>query len=139
MVMSDEMQKPMGTGTLNDLEPAPVKNDLPEIWPMLIRELTLRERSEGMIGGIIINAVITDAQERHEQGVAKYGVGLQPFNGRDALKDAYQESLDMLAYTRQLSWENACNDDPGAIVELMDVAINSVLAYRTVIYARDGK
>lgn len=137
--MSDEMQKPMGTGTLNDPEPAPVKNDLPEIWPMLIHELTLRERSEGMIGGIIINAVITDAQERHEQGVAKYGVGLQPFNGRDALKDAYQESLDMLAYTRQLFWENTCNDDPCAIVELMDVAINSVLAYRTVIYARDGK
>lgn len=137
--MSEEMQKPMGTGTLNDPEPAPVKNEYPEVWPLIIRELAEREKSEGMIGGIIINAVIIDAKERHEQGVAKYGVGLQPFNGRDALKDAYQESLDMLAYTRQLFWENTCNDDPGAIVELMDVAINSVLAYRTVIYARDGK
>jgi hypothetical protein len=32
----------------------------------------------------------------------KYGKTLQTFNGRDALTDAYQESLDLCMYLRQM-------------------------------------
>jgi hypothetical protein len=40
-------------------------------------------------------------KERDQAGLAKYGTRLQPFNGRDALVDAYQEALDLVVYLRQ--------------------------------------
>ena len=45
--------------------------------------------------------VIADMHERKEFGRRKYGTFLQPFNGRDALVDAYQEALDLCVYLRQ--------------------------------------
>jgi uncharacterized protein YhaN len=64
--------------TISD-QPPPTTNDLPAIWPL----------------------VIADCQERHRLGVENYGTPLQPFNGREALVDAYQEQLDKLACLRQ--------------------------------------
>lgn len=43
-----------------------------------------------------------DIEDRLEFGIGKYGTGLQAFNGRDALEDAYQEALDLCCYLRQL-------------------------------------
>jgi len=45
--------------------------------------------------------VIADLQSRSDFGARKYGTRLQTFNGRDALKDAYQEALDLCCYLRQ--------------------------------------
>lgn len=45
--------------------------------------------------------VIKDMRERMEFGKAKYGEYLTTFNGRDALKDAYQEVLDLAVYLKQ--------------------------------------
>ena len=54
----------------------------------------------------IIHAIVQqDLQARLEFGIAKYGQPLQPFNGRDALKDAYEEILDLAVYLRQQLWE----------------------------------
>jgi hypothetical protein len=64
---------------LNKPEPAPVSNNHPAVWDM----------------------VIADMQERDRTGLAKYGTRLQPFNGRDPLVDAYQEVLDLAVYLRQ--------------------------------------
>src|SRR5262245_38084086 len=36
-----------------------------------------------------------DLVEREGQGIKKYGTALMPFNGRSALRDAYQEALDL--------------------------------------------
>jgi hypothetical protein len=60
-------------------EPAPIPNDLPAVWAL----------------------VIADMQARDAEGRRKYGTPLQPFNGRDALVDAYQEALDLVVYLRQ--------------------------------------
>lgn len=49
--------------------------------------------------------VIQDMDKRNVNGIAKYRVPLQPFNGRDALQDAYEECLDMAVYLRQCIWE----------------------------------
>jgi hypothetical protein len=49
--------------------------------------------------------VIVDMCERDRVGRARYGTPLQPHNGRDALKDAYQEALDLAAYLRQAIYE----------------------------------
>jgi hypothetical protein len=44
--------------------------------------------------------VVEDMKKRNEFGIAKYGTPLQAFNGRDALKDAYEEALDLCVYLR---------------------------------------
>ena len=46
-------------------------------------------------------AVIRDFEARTAVGIERYGTGLQPFNGRDALRDAYEEALDLAVYLKQ--------------------------------------
>jgi hypothetical protein len=60
-------------------QPAPKPNDRPPVWPL----------------------VIADMQARDKLGRERYNVPLQPFNGRDALRDAYEEALDLCVYLRQ--------------------------------------
>lgn len=60
-------------------EPAPVANQSPAIWDL----------------------VIADMRQRDADGNQKYGTRLQANNGRDALVDAYQEALDLVVYLRQ--------------------------------------
>lgn len=57
---------------------APIANDRPAVWDL----------------------VMADMRARDQEGRRKYGVPLQPFNGRDTLVDAYQESLDLAVYVR---------------------------------------
>jgi hypothetical protein len=60
-------------------QPAPVPNDLPAVWDL----------------------VIEDMRQRDALGLSRYGTRLQPHNGRDGLRDAFEEALDMVAYLRQ--------------------------------------
>lgn len=53
----------------------------------------------------IQDLVIQDLQDRKELGKQKYGQALKPNNGRDALKDLYQELMDALVYLRQVIYE----------------------------------
>lgn len=57
--------------------------------------------------------VIADIGTRMEHGVQTYGVPLQPHNGRDALKDAYDEAVDLALYLRQ-AIEERDNPKPAA-------------------------
>jgi hypothetical protein len=52
-------------------------------------------------GPEIADLVLADLAERKRVGMERYGVPLQPFNGRDALWDAYEEVLDLAIYLRQ--------------------------------------
>lgn len=61
--------------------------------------------------------VIADMHERNRVGTERYGVPLQPFNGRDALMDAYQEALDLAVYLRQAIEERS---DGGADADASD-------------------
>ncbi len=53
----------------------------------------------------IIELVKQDLIDRSEMGKLKYGEKLKPFNGRNALVDAYQEALDLCMYLRQAIYE----------------------------------
>lgn len=64
-------------------QPAPIKNKQPEVW----------------------NIVKEDMEKRNSFGKRKYGTPLQPFNGRDALRDAYEEALDLCVYLRTAIYE----------------------------------
>lgn len=46
--------------------------------------------------------VIEDIKMRRQVGIERYGTALQAHNGRDALRDAYEEALDLCMYLRQL-------------------------------------
>lgn len=48
----------------------------------------------------IADLVIEDMKERAKLGQKRYGVKLQPYNGRDPLQDAYEEALDLCQYLR---------------------------------------
>lgn len=53
----------------------------------------------------IWDLVIEDMKARDKFGRGKYKTPLQPFNGRDADADLYQELLDACAYSRQKLYE----------------------------------
>jgi len=53
----------------------------------------------------IWSLVIQDMRDKDKNGFLKYGTRLQGFNGRSALRDAYQEALDLAVYLRQKIWE----------------------------------
>lgn len=64
-------------------QPAPVANDLPAVWGLVMKDMI----------------------DRDQTGRQRYGVPLQPHNGRDALRDAYEEALDLAVYLRQAIYE----------------------------------
>lgn len=49
----------------------------------------------------VTDLVIQDMRERKVEGIKRYGVALQPLNGRDALQDAYEEAMDLCQYLKQ--------------------------------------
>jgi hypothetical protein len=55
--------------------------------------------------GMSRDAVVAALKARAAAGVAKYGVPLRSFNGRDAREDARQELLDALMYLAQAEME----------------------------------
>jgi hypothetical protein len=62
----------------------------------------------------IATLVIADIEARRELGIQRYGTALQPYNGRDALRDAYEELLDGACYLRQLMYERDHPEDTHA-------------------------
>jgi len=66
-----------------DDQPLPVKNDHPFMHDL----------------------VKIDIEARKQIGIRRYGQALQPHNGRDGLRDVYEEILDAAAYMRQLIYE----------------------------------
>lgn len=64
-------------------QPQPIANNHPAIWPIVIADMSMRDKI----------------------GRERYGTPLQPFNGRDALRDAYEEALDLVVYLRATIYE----------------------------------
>jgi hypothetical protein len=70
----------MDSNALAAEQPMPAPNDSPSV--------------QGM--------VIADLEVRLQVGIQRYGTPLQSHNGRDALRDLYEELLDACCYIRQL-------------------------------------
>lgn len=58
-------------------------------------------------GPFIHELVIEDVRERMTFGSSKYGTALQSHNGRDMLRDAYEEAIDLAVYLRGLIEERS--------------------------------
>lgn len=75
--------KPSRLGREGDTQPLPVVSDAP----------------------IAHRMVQDDLEERLKVGIERYGQPLQAFNGRDSLRDAYEEVLDLAVYLRNAIYE----------------------------------
>lgn len=54
-------------------------------------------------GSIAIQRLVAnDIMDRMQEGIIRYGTPLQANNGRDALRDAYEEAMDLACYLRQM-------------------------------------
>ncbi len=70
-------------------QPKPIPNEHHPLWESVIEELQ---------NGPFTN-LIPDMEQRDRLGRERYGVPLQPFNGRSFSQDAYEECLDLIVYT----------------------------------------
>jgi NTP pyrophosphatase (non-canonical NTP hydrolase) len=91
---------------LNKPEPAPFASNETPTWDLVIQDMRGRDMA----------------------GRAKYGVPLQPNNGRDSLVDAYQEGLDLVVYLRNEIEHRKSNPGPLTFERLQTE--NLVWAYR---------
>lgn len=66
----------------------------------------------------IQSQVIADVEERRTVGISRYGTALQPHNGRDALRDLYEELLDGAMYVKQAMVERDQPIDGVVLAEL---------------------
>jgi hypothetical protein len=67
-------------------QPDPIHNEFPTCW----------------------ESVIVKMRQRDTIGRKRYGTPLQPFNGRNSLRDLSEELLDAIVYSEQLQMELAC-------------------------------
>ncbi len=75
-----------------DDQPAPLPNSRTASWLLVMKDMELR----------------------NQFGIEKYGTPLQAFNGRDSLKDAYEEALDLCVYLKNAMEER---DNPENVYE----------------------
>lgn len=59
---------------------------------------------------LVKDQLLADIEQLCERRKEKHGTHLQPFNGRDALQDAYEEAVDLALYLKQLIMERDSND-----------------------------
>lgn len=93
-------------------QPPPKKTDTPEVWPMVAADVR-RDAYQSGISGYDRERLARAMDARNEFGRQKYGIGigLQVENGRDPLKDASEEALDLSVYTRQQYERTGRGDD----------------------------
>lgn len=53
----------------------------------------------------MLDLVVQEVLRRKDLGIQRYGTTLQANNGRDALQDAIEECVDLLAYLMQVKVE----------------------------------
>jgi hypothetical protein len=101
-------------------QPDPKLNDHPPVWNAII---DMFKDSDDEINKLLV----LDMRKRHRKGMETYGVPLQPFNGRDALVDAYEEVLDLCVYLKQVEIETGKHNSAELIGAL---AIAQLLRYK---------
>lgn len=82
-------------------QPMPVsgREDVPEYAEKLFREMLAR---------------------RVEKGIATYGTRLQTFNGRNAIRDAQEEAIDLWQYLCQIDLESRRDQSPAPLARQDD-------------------
>lgn len=90
---------------VNSPESTPKSNEHPAVWDLYFEHIAPMYPGFEATPEWLLELVTVDIKERDEIGEKKYGVRLQPHNGRRPLVDAYQETLDLIVYTVQAWYE----------------------------------
>lgn len=91
------------TGFLSIDKEEALKNNFEDVKNM-IRPTNVTEQPAPVTTELseeICDQVIEDLKFRKKLGFEKYGTPLKSFNGRNALRDAYEEALDLVQYLKQ--------------------------------------
>lgn len=114
---------------MNEKQPAPIPNQYPAIWPLVIEDVKLlRIAPVNSALDKVYASLLEDMEERDNFGRSKYQMPLQMFNGRDCFKDAYQELLDYIAYMKQAYMEAKDGTQfKGFLGEMVYKAINTAV------------
>jgi hypothetical protein len=120
-------------------QPDPVQNEKPAVWELVQEDFKRNYSSDP-----VTNAVLDDMKARDDWGRTKYKTPLQPFNGRDALIDFYQELLDGAVYSRQYLFERGgeqffFDQENSDLLDVYDNLLFAIRAIRARIFQRDGK
>jgi hypothetical protein len=88
-------------------QPAPVANQHEPSWGVVIRRVEARrDRLASMhLDHRDLSELAALMRARDDLGAERYGVRLQPFNGRDSIRDALEEVLDLCVYLQNVSVE----------------------------------
>lgn len=91
------------------IQPQPEPSDTPGMHDLVIADITQAwaatpslvgsDEEKGILG------VIEELEARKEFGLNKYGTLLQANNGRNAVRDALDEALDLAVYVKQIVTE----------------------------------
>lgn len=109
-------------------EDAPMSNDRPSVWSLVIRDVEAMPVYGDGEGQALRRDILADMQAREELGRVRYGTSLQPHNGRDMTRDAYEEHLDAVAY-----WRGAAEEGVDGARHMYDQALWSLHQARRLI------
>jgi hypothetical protein len=110
-------------------QPLPTRNDHPSIQSLVRGELALRIEDE-----VAAALVDIDLGKREAHGIEVYGTPLQPFNGRDVLRDAYEEALDLACYLKQAVCEGHV-----PLADMFEQTLAVACRLRRLMAVRDGE
>jgi hypothetical protein len=90
---------------MSDVRDSATDQPLPKPGKKLVQERLIGFIRGEHFSNDVSFEITSGIEQRRELGIKKYGTPVQTFNGRDALLDAWQESLDLLTYIYQLDLE----------------------------------
>lgn len=90
---------------MSDVRDPETDQKLPEPGKIAIHEYVIQHLMDWGVRDYIRQEVERGLRQRLQLGISKYGRPLESHNGRDALQDAWEESLDAMVYTTQLALE----------------------------------
>jgi hypothetical protein len=111
-------------------QPLPVPNDGASMHDLVIGDLM-----DGHPGAKTLAGVVADLRDRKLLGLRRYGSLLQAHNGRDALRDLYEELQDGAVYARQYLAEAQGGGE--VLQSVYEVLLYALLAIRAVMDRRE--
>lgn len=116
-------------------QPMPIGNDQPICHVQAIARARLEWGTHPLI-----EIFIEDLNYRLSIGIQRYRQPLQPFNGRDFLKDQYDEILDAIAYGEGILMEDKVQPVHKLLVyEFQRKMLTYAVELRAMMYGRDGR
>lgn len=119
---------------LENEQPKPTPNDEPCIQDIVTSSLRSQAKTNLVDSRLYIH--VADYIERRKQiGIQRYGTVLQPNNGRDALRDAFEEAADLTVYLTQFAYENI---ETEGLEDLLTDSFTILTAIGYLMIKRDG-